>query len=292
VSDRRNFSLLLIEGVKAAPDAFSRPADASKCKQITDTQVIILTVPESIWQGANTIILLPILLAVVFYSLYWVTVSSEWMKSWFIRNFEAETANILFVLSKRTTGFMLLGVVPLVLYIMINQDFSLADAGLGLNPEKGLFTIISIILLSMIIIPVISRSARKPEIMAVYPEIRAERWTNRMMLAETGSWALYLLGYETLFRGVLLFPLADSLGPVTAIVINTILYSAAHLPKGKTETIAAIPFGIVLCILTLHSGTIWIAFIAHLVNALTMTFTAVRFNPEILYFRNEEKVTD
>jgi membrane protease YdiL (CAAX protease family) len=196
------------------------------------------------------------------------------------------------VLSKRTTGFILLGVVPLASFIMLTQDFSLADAGVGFNPEKRGFTIISIILLSLIIIPVISRSARKPEIMAVYPEIRAARWTNRMMLAETGSWAIYLLGYETLFRGLLLFPLAESMGPVAATVINVILYSAAHLPKGKTETLAAIPFGAVLCILTLQSGTIWIAFIAHLVNAIATTITAVKFNPEILYVRTDDKVHD
>lgn len=236
--------------------------------------------------------LLPILLTVVFYSLYWVTASSERIKSWFIRNFEAETANILYVLSKRTTGFMLLGVIPLAFLILLPGDFSLADAGVGFNPEKRGFTVISVILLSVIIIPVISRSASKPEIMAVYPEIRAARWTNRMMLGETGSWALYLLGYETLFRGVLLFPLAESLGPVTATVINIVLYSAAHLPKGKMETLAAIPFGTVLCILTLQAGTIWIAFLAHLVNAITTTFTAVKFNPEIVYVRSDDKVPD
>jgi membrane protease YdiL (CAAX protease family) len=261
-------------------------------KQITDTKLTMEGGTEAIWQSNNMTIVLPILLTLVFYSLYWITVTSGRLKLWFSRNFEPDSANILFVLSKRTAGFLLLGVVPLSLYIMITQDFSLADAGLGLNPEKSLFTIICIVLLSLIIIPVISHNSRKPEIMAVYPEIRASRWTNRMMIAETGSWALYLLGYETLFRGLLLFPLAESVGQVTAIVINTVLYSAAHLPKGKTETIAAIPFGIVLCILTLHSGTIWIAFIAHLVNALTMTFTAVKFNPEILYFRNEEEVRD
>jgi membrane protease YdiL (CAAX protease family) len=87
-------------------------------------------------------------------------------------------------------------------------------------------------------------------------------------------------------------PLAESPGPVTAIVINVILYSAAHLPKGRSETLAAIPFGAVLCILTLHSGTIWITFFAHLVNALTMTFTVVKFNPEIVYVRTDDKVPD
>lgn len=241
---------------------------------------------------SNRAVLLPILLTVVFYSLYWITVSSGRLKSWFSRNYEAERANVLYVLSKRTIGFILLGVIPIVALIMLTRDFSLADAGVGFNPERRGFTVISIILLSLIIVPVITRSARKPEIMAVYPEIRPPRWTNRMMLAETGSWAVYLLGYEVLFRGVLLFPLAGSLGPLPAIIINTILYSAAHIPKGKTETLAAIPFGIVLCFATLHSGTIWIAFIAHLVNAITMTFTAVKFNPEIVYIRSGDKVPD
>jgi len=244
------------------------------------------------WQSNNTTVFLPILLTVVFYSLYWVTVSSDRLKLWFSRNYEAERANLLYVLSKRTLGFILLGVVPIASLIMLTRDFSLADAGVGFNPEKWGFTVISIILLSLIIIPVISRSARKPGIMAVYPEIRAARWTNRMMIAETGSWAVYLLGYEVLFRGVLLFPLAVALGPLSAIIINTVLYSAAHIPKGKTETLAAIPFGIVLCLLTLHSGTIWIAFIAHLVNAITMTFTAVKYNPEIIYIRSGDKVPD
>jgi len=254
--------------------------------------LIITYGPDSIWQNDSLIILLPVFLTVVFYALYRVMVSLKWLKTWFIRNFESENANIMFVLLKRTIGFILLGVAPLALFLMLNHDFSLAGAGVGCNPETRGFTVISIILLSLIIIPVVFRGARKPEIMAVYPEIRAARWTSRMMFAETGSWAFYLLGYETLFRGVLLFPLAESLGPVTAIVINVILYSAAHLPKGRSETLAAIPFGAVLCILTLHSGTIWIAFFAHLVNALTMTFTAVKFNPEIVYVRTDDKVPD
>lgn len=245
-----------------------------------------------IWNSDYSAVFLPILLTVIFYSLYWATASSDRLKLWFGRNYEAESANILHVLSKRTLGFILLGIVPLVTLMLFKQDFALADAGVGFNPERSGFTVISITLLSLIIIPVISRSARKPEIMAVYPEIRAARWTNRMMLAETGSWAVYLLGYEVLFRGVLLFPLAGSIGSSPAIVINTILYSAAHIPKGKTETLAAIPFGIVLCILTLHSGTIWIAFIAHLVNAVTMTFTAVKFNPGIVYASSEDRVPD
>jgi membrane protease YdiL (CAAX protease family) len=66
-----------------------------------------------------------------------------------------------------------------------------------------------------------------------------------------------------------------------AIAINVALYSSTHIPKGLDETIGAIPLGIVLSLLTLLTGTIWIAFFVHLTLALTNSFTALKFNPEM-----------
>ena len=63
-------------------------------------------------------------------------------------------------------------------------------------------------------------------------------------------------------------------------------YIGAHLLKKLTdsdETIGAIPLGIVLCLLTATSGTIWIAFIVHVAMAWTNSITALRFHPEINY---------
>ena len=114
-----------------------------------------------------------------------------------------------------------------------------------------------------------------------YPQIRAKVWSKKLKLKNALGWAAYLFGYELLFRGVLLFPLADELGVWTAIAINIALYSATHIPKGLDETIGAIPLGLVLCILTLYTDTIWIAFIVHVIMAWTNTFTALRFNPEM-----------
>jgi membrane protease YdiL (CAAX protease family) len=66
-----------------------------------------------------------------------------------------------------------------------------------------------------------------------------------------------------------------------AITINSALYSATHIPKGLDETIGAIPLGFVLSLLTISSGTIWIAFIVHVVMAWTNTFTALKFHPDM-----------
>ncbi len=230
-----------------------------------------------------------ILLTVIFYTLYWLIASSKGIKEILYARLDPHRANVLHVVFRRVTGFVLLGLLPVAVCILFLKDYALADAGIGFNPETTRFTIISIILLGLVIIPVVSFTARRAKIYSVYPEIRASRWTGQLLLIETVTWALYLLGYEALFRGVLLFGLARLLDPAAAITINVILYSAAHFPKGRTETLAAIPYGIVLCILTLHSGTIWIAFFTHLVNAMTTSLSAIKFNPEMSYERVQNK---
>ena len=83
-----------------------------------------------------------------------------------------------------------------------------------------------------------------------------------------------------------MFPLIEPLGVWPAIAVNIALYSATHIPKGLDETIGAIPLGLVLCLLTLSSGTIWIAFFVHVAMAWTNTFTALRFNPDTNYIKS------
>ena len=99
------------------------------------------------------------------------------------------------------------------------------------------------------------------------------------------GWFLYLFGYEFLFRGVLLIPVVKALGVWPAIAINVAIYSATHIPKGLDETVGAIPLGLALCLLTLATGTIWIAFLVHVTMAWTNTLTSLKFNPEMKYIK-------
>ena len=114
-------------------------------------------------------------------------------------------------------------------------------------------------------------------------QIRARIWTHKTVLLNIVGWALYLFGYEFLFRGILLFPLAETLGVWPAIAVNIALYSTTHIPKGMQETIGAIPFGLVLSLLTLASGNIWIAFVVHLAMALTNSFTSLKYHPQMQF---------
>ena len=74
----------------------------------------------------------------------------------------------------------------------------------------------------------------------------------------------FLLSYEFFFRGVLLFKFLDNSSLSLAILYSTILYVIIHIFDSKKEIIGAIPFGIVLCLITYLTNSIWYAFLIHL----------------------------
>ncbi len=245
--------------------------------------------PDISWQQNDIYSVLPVLLTFSFFTLYWFISQSERIRRKFYDNNDPDEATVNHISFNRIAGFVLMGIFPLLICLILLPGYGVADFGLKLPTDKFAFTAVTVILLSLIMIPIVSGSARRAEIQDDHPQIRARIWTRKTAVIDAMTWALYLLGYETLFRGVLLFPLAESLGVWAAVAINIALYSATHIPHGKAETIAAVPFGLVLCILTLWSGTIWIAFLAHLVNALTISFSAMKYNPEMKYIGSWRK---
>jgi len=60
-----------------------------------------------------------------------------------------------------------------------------------------------------------------------------------------------------------------------AFAINVIVYSFAHFPKNMRETLAALPFGGILCWACSYTENIWPAIIAHIVLALSNEWIAL-----------------
>jgi membrane protease YdiL (CAAX protease family) len=238
------------------------------------------------WQQADIYTFLPVILALLFFSIYWFTAKSEKIKKWFYSNKEPDQATVNHITFNRIVGFVSMGIFPLAICLVFLPGYSLSSFGLTWNSETALVSLFWTIGLSAVVIPVAYMSARKPENLVNYPQIRAKIWTNKTVIINASGWALYLFGYELLFRGVLLFPVADHLGIWPAIAINIALYSATHIPKGMSETIGAAPLGLILCILTLSTGTIWIAFFVHLAMALTNSFTALKFHSDMQYIHS------
>ncbi len=229
----------------------------------------------------NTI--LPMMLALVAFTIYWFTANSAIIKNKFYSKYEFDTASFKHILFTKIFGFVIMGIFPIIICLLFIKDYSLADYGLTVIPATTLFSLAWIAGLSTILIPLVSFSAKKPKNLVNYPQIRSKIWTKKIFYYNALGWFLYLFGYEFLFRGVLLIPLANQLGIWPAIAVNVAMYSATHIPKGLEETLGAIPLGLVLCVLTLMSGTIWIAFLVHVVMAWTNSFTALKHHPDIQY---------
>lgn len=224
-----------------------------------------------------------ILLAAFSFIVYWFVAQSEKIKQMFYRDLPFDDASRRHIFFTKYFGFFVLGIIPMIVLWCVIPNFSMQMLGLWFNPSTAWFSVLWTLGLSVLVVPMAFVSAKKPENLKNYPQIRAKKWTNKTLVINLFGWAIYLFGYELLFRGTLFFPLVATLGVWPAIAINIALYAATHIPKGLAETIGAVPLGLVLCLLTLSSETIWIAFFVHLALAWTNSLTALAYHPEIHY---------
>ena len=74
---------------------------------------------------------------------------------------------------------------------------------------------------------------------------------------------LFLFAYEFFFRGIIFFSFLNEFNLVIAIALTTILYVIIHGFDSRNEILGAIPFGIVLCLFSYFTNSIWFAFIIH-----------------------------
>ncbi|HNN93956.1 MAG TPA: CPBP family intramembrane metalloprotease [Pseudomonadota bacterium] len=80
--------------------------------------------------------------------------------------------------------------------------------------------------------------------------------------------ALYLLAIEVCFRGVVPAILEPAVGTWPALALSLLPYVATH--TFWPETVAAVPFGVLLSYLRWRSGTIWLGFVVHFLLATSL----------------------
>lgn len=238
------------------------------------------------WKSKDLYSFLPIIVALIFFIMYWFISQSPKIKNYYYTKYSFDDASYKHIFFTKIAGFIVMGVIPVIICLFFLDSISLADYGLTIIPETTLFSIVWSVGLMIIVVPITYFSAKKPKNLINYPQVRSKIWNKKMLYLDAIGWFLYLFGYEFLFRGVLLIPLVGVIGVWPAIAVNIALYSTTHIPKGLDETIGAIPLGLVLCLLTLLSGTIWIAFFVHVAMAWTNTFTALKYNPETNYIKS------
>jgi len=206
-------------------------------------------------------------IVLISYMIYWFYIHSTSfklaIKSHFNHNFDVHK-----IVIGRYVGFLVLGVIPLIL-VTFFTDLSISSIGLKFPIENIQEHLLWILLLGATAILINWQRRKNKQHLSNYPQIRTHTWNKPLILKNIISWVFYLIGYEILFRGILLFPLVVIVGPIPAIAINVAFYSLAHFPKGFTESVGSILLGTIFCVLALSTGTIYIALFVHVILAVS-----------------------
>lgn len=227
-------------------------------------------------------VFIPVVGALVSFSIFWFLWQSDRLKNRLIRIYGSDLGSARLIIITKIVGGIIMFLLPALTYLAVFPETTLAEFGWVLPGKTRLATFMWILVLGSLSILIIGRNARSSENLRFYPQIRARQWTRSMLYWNLAGWTVYLIGYEALFRGVLLFPLVKHLGFWTAIAINIGLYAGTHIPKGLKETVSSIPLGIIFCILTVKVGNIWIAVSVHVAMAWTNELISFKYHPDMV----------
>ncbi|MES2648938.1 MAG: CPBP family intramembrane glutamic endopeptidase [Bacteroidota bacterium] len=235
---------------------------------------------QFLFNQSDYIIITTIALVTVCFCTFWFLFVSPVFRQKIYTKYAGDTGIILHLLTLKYTGFILLGILPVLIFLFLFPSFSLASLGIAYNPATFNESIMWIAGLGIPIVIVMRFACRRKNCFEVYPQIRVQEWDTWLIVRYCTAWTFFMIGYEIMFRGLLLFPLVNTLGVWPAIAINTLFYVGSHLPKGTGETYAALFFGPLLCIITLQTGTVWAAAFIHVILAVSNSMVALKFHPD------------
>ena len=186
----------------------------------------------------------------------------------------------LLFIAEKITGFLLFGAIPFILFATTS----------GLHPSETILTTGKsghywyVLLSTLIIITLLTfNGSKKKAIQEKSPRIRIKKWTVKYCIIAITGWLIYILGYELLFRGILWLVCFSAFGFWVALLINIVLYAAVHLDQGLAMSLGAIPFGILLCLLTFLTGSFLFAFLIHGWLAVSTEIFSVYNNPDLSF---------
>ncbi len=168
----------------------------------------------------------------------------------------------------RFLGFLLLGIIPAAGIILLT-DFVPVSLGFGYKTGTIVFMLRWTAGLSLFALMVTWIRSHSKEHQEQHPGIRDSLRTRKAVMFNIFSWVLYAAGYEGMFMGVILFTASGAFGLWPGVIISSVLYSAVHLPEGMWAAAGTLLLGPVLGVVTILTGSIWIAVVVHSVFAVT-----------------------
>lgn len=171
--------------------------------------------------------LVPIAVCAFFIILYWVTVTSEFLKEFLYGERPSETEEFRYLLFTRYSGVIILGVIPAFVFNKLLPHYSLSDFGLSFSSGVNYISFCWVLVLGPIIIMANWFLVRRRKPRSLCQEIILRSRDSKRIGVYYIAFGLYWLTYELLFRGFLFFPQVNSMGVVPAISINILVLCIA-----------------------------------------------------------------
>jgi len=118
---------------------------------------------------------------------------------------------------------------------------------------------------------------KSPRIHNDYPQLQFERWGVLQHILNAVSWLIYMTGYELCARAAMLGLLIPIMHPALAIGFMAVLNGLAHLSKGWQESLAAVPFSILIGAFYLVTGSLIGIIIIHTLFAVGTEYYSVPY---------------
>ena len=93
------------------------------------------------WQATDLVSFLPLMLSLVFFTVYWFIAQSNKIKGMFLAKFALDEALVKHLFFTKTIGFISMGIIPLVICLLVFPTTSFADYGLTFGVTYITFTL-------------------------------------------------------------------------------------------------------------------------------------------------------
>ncbi len=209
---------------------------------------------------------------------HWLTLENPPQK-WLFKKHEPCPASLRSALFTRLSGVFFFGLIPMAVSLFLLEDHNIPGTG----PVHFTRTLIWYLPCGALLILTIAFSPRSHSDIKQDQLIDCPEWNWPLLILSASGWTAYLLAYEFMFRGFFLFTAVENIGIWPAIVLNTCIYALVHLPRSSKLALGSIPLGIILCLGTLDTGTIWFAGLTHLTLALSNEWFTLKHHPRFKF---------
>jgi membrane protease YdiL (CAAX protease family) len=174
-------------------------------------------------------------------------------------------------------GFHIIGIIVLGLVPAILLKRSILEVVKG-NKTPDLFLVLLYLLIFIVMVTIAFKQSKsvcekKQGISKNRTHLSLDFFVSYFIIR-----ALFLFVYELWFRGFLLFDCINWIGTPLAVLVNIFLYVSVHIFNSKKEMWACIPFGILVCFLSILFDAAWPAIILHIGFSSVYEINMYRFN--------------